>query len=72
MSDLKLHDPLQARDNATEPCSMCGTLHDPIYCLCPTRCPNCGYTGTLDSFDAIGASGSELFCNSCREWIDPI
>ena len=30
------------------------------------RCPECGYTGTLDDFDVIGADGPNLFCPKCH------
>lgn len=29
------------------------------------RCPECGFTGTLDEFDVLGAADGNLFCPDC-------
>ena len=32
----------------------------------PTQCPGCGFLGTIDDFDCLGADDDEhLFCNQC-------
>ena len=36
-------------------------LADEIYC-----CPICGYIGTLDTYDCLGADEDCVFCNGCN------
>src|SRR3990167_8972397 len=54
----------------TPACPSCGTDHDPMQTSCPFRCPECGYSGDIDTFDCCGAE-PDLICNRCNTQVEP-
>ena len=44
-------------------CPSCGGDVEEIW----AQCPSCGFAGTIDDFDALGADEDKVFCPRCAK-----